>query len=246
MNESDKAAARKALESKRLSIEQVQEIRTEVERSGRPFMDIAVERGLLKPEAPPPPPPPRKPEASAPTPAPVPAPARKRIPTLYVVLLGCTLLIVLGVPVSVLRLFEHSRKDDELALETERSRVEAERQASDASRGYKRAVVSGNEAVAREHLAKARAAMTRVEKLTEPAERNKALNEAFVGYNMYLQEMPDDVEVRIERAGTHQARRNYDLAIADLERAIELRRDLEPALRDRIIQLRLFLARKPQ
>jgi tetratricopeptide (TPR) repeat protein len=163
-----------------------------------------------------------------------------------VILLGCTLLIVLGVPISLLRLFEHSRKDDELALETERSRAEAERQASDASRGYKRAVISGNESVAREHLAKARAAMTRAEKMTDPKERAQALNEAFVGYNMYLQELPDDVEVRIERAGTHQARRNYDLAIADLERAIELRRDLEPALRDRIIQLRLFLARKPQ
>jgi hypothetical protein len=246
MNEQDKAAARKALESKRLTIEQVQELRAEVERTGRPFLDIAVERGLLKPEpAPALPPPPPAPKAPAPAPVQA-APARKPIPALYVILLGCTLLIVLGVPVSVLRLFENSKKEDELALETERSRAEAERQASDASRGYKRAVVSGNEAVAREHLTKARAAMSRAEKLGESLERAQALNEAFVGYNMYLQEMPDDVDIRIERAGTHQARRNYDLAIADLERAIELRRDLEPALRDRITQLRLFLARKPQ
>jgi type IV secretory pathway VirB10-like protein len=248
MDEKDKAAARKALESKRLTIEQVQEIRAEVDRTGRSFMDIAVERGLLKPEAPPPPPPPPpKPAAPARKPeAPVAAAPRKPIPTLYVVLLGCTLLIMLGVPVSLLRLFKNSRQDEELAVETERSRVEAERQAGDASRGYKRAVISGNEAVAREQLAKARAAMTRAEKATDPAERTKALNEAFVSYNMYLQEIPDDVEVRIERAGTHQARRNYDLAVADLERAIELRRDLEPTLRDRITQLRLFIARKPQ
>jgi type IV secretory pathway VirB10-like protein len=248
MNEEDKAAARKALESKRLTIEQVQEIRAEVDRTGRAFVDVAVERGLLKREAPPSPPPPPPPAAPArkPAEAPVAAAPRKPIPTLYVILLGCTLLIMLGVPVSLLRLVEHTRKDEDLAVETERSRVEAERQAGDASRGYKRAVVSGNEAVAREQLAKARAAMTLAEKSTDPAERTKALNEAFVGYNMYLLEIPDDVEVRIERAGTHQARRNYDLAVADLERAIELRRDLEPTLRDRITQLRLFIARKPQ
>jgi hypothetical protein len=251
MNEQDKAAARKALESHRLSIEQVQEIRQEVERSGRSFMDIAVERGLLKREPPPPapsaaPPPPRPP-AAAPAPLPAaPAPPRKPIPTPYVILLGCTLLIVLGVPVSVMRLFEHSKRDDELALETERSRAEADRHAGDASRGYKRAVISGNEALAREHLNKARAAMAWAEKLGDTPERRQALNEAFVGYNMYLQEMPDDVEVRIERAGTHQARRNYDLAIADLDRVIQLRPDLEPSLKERIAQLRLFLARKPQ
>jgi tetratricopeptide (TPR) repeat protein len=245
MNEQDKAVARKALESKHLTIEQVQEIRTEVDRTGRPFLDIAAERGLLKPEPAPP-----RPPAPAPVPSSVPAAAggrpKKPIPTLYVVLLGCTLLIVLGVPISVLRLFEHSKKDEQLALETERSRAEAERQASDASRGYKRAVISGNEAIARNHLDKARAAMARADKLTDPAQIAQALNEAFVGYNMYLQEMPDDADVRIERAGTHQARRNYDLAIADLERAITLRPDLEPAQRERIAQLRLFLARKPQ
>ena len=254
MNEQDKAAARKALESHRLSIEQVQEIRQEVERSGRPFMDIAVERGLLKreppvpapPAAPAPPPPPRPPAAAPAWLPAAPAPSRKPIPTLYVVLLGCTLLIVLGVPVSLLRLVERSKKDDDLALETERSRTEADRQAADASRGYKRAVISGNEAVARGHLEQARAAMARAQKLGDSPERRQALNEAFVGYNMYLQEIPDDVEVRIERAGTHQARRNYDLAIADLDRVIQLRPDLEPSLKDRIAQLRLFLARKPQ
>ena len=73
-----------------------------------------------------------------------------------------------------------------------------------------------------------------------------ALNEAFIGYNMYLKEIPDDAAVRIERARTHQMRRNYDLAIADLERAIQLQPTLAASLRERIAQLRLFLARKPQ
>ena len=255
MNEQDKAFARTALEEKALTIEQVQEIRAEVDRSGRSFEDCARARGYLRPAtavpSTPPPAPPRPAPVLARAPVSAPAPAvKKPIPTLYVVLLGCTLLIVLGVPVTILRLVERSRKDDDLALETERSRVEAERQASDASRNYKRAVVSGNEAVAREHLLKARDAMGRVEKMLLsgrlPPELPAALNEAFVGYNMYLKEIPDDVEVRIERARTHELRRNYDLAVADLERVVDLRRDLEPTLRERITKLRALVARKPQ
>jgi len=74
----------------------------------------------------------------------------------------------------------------------------------------------------------------------------QALNEAFVGYNAYLDVLPDDADVRIERARTHQLRRNFDLAIADLERAAELKPDRAPALRDQVAQLRLLLARTPK
>src|SRR6266480_3055002 len=77
-------------------------------------------------------------------------------------------------------------------------------------------------------LALARAAIVRVDKMLASAasatEISLALNEAFVGYNMYLEEIPDDAPVRVERARTHELRRNYDKAIADLERAIELDR----------------------
>jgi tetratricopeptide (TPR) repeat protein len=247
MNEQDKTFARKALLGNRLTIEQVEQVRVEVDRSGRSFKDVAVERGFLAAPLPAPapaqipaPPPPRPP-------APAPTGLHRRIPPLYLALLGGSFLIFSGLLISsVVKLRERSIQDDELALETERSRAETERKAAEASRGYKRAVVTVNEKAAREQLARARAAIARVDKLTNPIEINLALNEAFVGYNMYLQEIPDDAAVRVERADTHQRRRNYDLAIADLERAIELQPDLAPTLKDRIAQLRLFLARKPQ
>jgi uncharacterized protein YciI len=73
-----------------------------------------------------------------------------------------------------------------------------------------------------------------------------ALNEAFVGYNGYLEVLPDDADVRIERARTHQMRRNYDLAITDLERAAELKPERAQALKDQVSQLRLLLARTPK
>jgi len=257
MNEQDKAFARKALEAKTLTIEQVQEIRTEVDRSGRSFEEIALAKGLIAPKPKPAPPPPKAaaPPAPKPVPAPAPPPAKspldflggQKLQPLYIVLLAASFLIFSGLLIAtVVKMRERSRQDVELALETEQKRIEAERQAIEAGRSYRRAVVSGNEAVARGHLDKARAAMARAEKAADAAELAKALNEAFVGYNTYLKELPDDVDVRIERAKTHELRRNYDLAIADLEHAINLRRDLEPALRDRITQLRLFLARNPR
>ena len=221
MREQDKVFARWALKRKRLTIEQVEEIRAESGRTGRSFRDVAVGRGLLSaPDFQPPPP--------------------VKIPPVFAGLLAATMI----------KMGERTKKDDDLALETERSLAEADRKGAEASRGYKRSLVSAHEAAAREHLAKARAAMVRVDKMLASAasamEISLALNEAFVGYNMYLEEIPDDAPVRVERARTHELRRNYDKAIADLERAIELDRRLEPTLKDRIIQLRLLLPRKPQ
>jgi len=92
--------------------------------------------------------------------------------------------------------------------------------------------------------------MARVDKMlgsgTLPPELTVALNEAFVAYNLYLRVFPDDAVVCVERARTHEMRRNYDLAIADLEHAISLQPNLEPALRDRIAKAKQMLARKPQ
>jgi len=229
MNEQDKAYAREALEKKLLTIEQVEAIRAEVDRSGRPFKDLAAERAA-KPKPPPP---------------------QKKMPPVYLGLLAASFVICAGLLIaSVVRLRERSTKDDDLAIETEKAHTEADRRAGEASRGYKRAVISANEAEARKELAKAREAMTRAEALLKssgpPDRLILALNQAFVGYNMYLKEIPDDAPVRIERARTHELRKNYDLAIADLERAIQIEPPLALTLKDRIAQLKMFVARKPQ
>lgn len=244
MNEQDKAAARRALEEQRLTIEQVEEIKVEVGRTGRSFEDIARTRGHLPPLPPPAPPPA---PAAAPAPAARPAPKQK-IPLLYEALIVITLLIVLGVPISVLRLLQSSKKDVDLALESERSTVEADRKAGEARAGYQRSLIEAREARALEALKKARGAMASATALSDTKDPRYALslNEAFVAYNTYLEVLPDDADVRIERARTHQLRRNFDLAIVDLERAAELKPDRAPALRDQVAQLRLLLARTPK
>lgn len=230
MNDQDKALARWALERKRLSIEQVEEIRAEADRTGRRFREIAVARGLLS-------------AGDFRAAAPI------RIPPLYLALLSGSLLIFAGLLTATLfKMRERTHRDEELALETERSNAEADRKGFEAGHGYQRSVVNAKEAAAKEHLARARAAMARVDRMSPtggfPTELGLALNEAFVGYNMYLAQNPDDAAVRIERARTHELRRNYDLAISDLEAAAKLRPELEPAVRDRIAQLRLLLPRK--
>jgi hypothetical protein len=237
MNEDDKVFARRALQEKRLTIEQVEEIRREVERSGRSFKDVAASRV-----------PPKAPTAS-PIPA-DPAPRKRTIPLPYEILIVVTLLIVLGVPVSVWRIIQTSKKDVELALESEKSIVDSDRKAAEARVGYQRSIIEARETRAKEALAKARDAMARVDArmrttATSP-EITLALNEAFVGYNAYLDVLPDDADVRIERARTHTLRRNYDLAIADLERSADLKPERAQALKDQAAQLRLLLARNPK
>jgi hypothetical protein len=232
MREQDKVLARWALQRKRLSIEQVEQIRAEGERSGRSFKDVALGRGLLSADDFKPPPP-------------------KRIPPVYFVLLVCSLVIFGSLLFATLyNLKERSRKDEDRALETERSNLEAHRKGAEAGRGYQRSLVSAKESAAREHLAKARTAMARVDQILReggfPNEIGLRLNEAFVGYNMYLAEMTQDSAVFVERARTHELRRNFDLAIADLEYAARLQPELEPAVRDKVVQLRLLLPRKPQ
>jgi len=254
MNEQDKAAARRALEQQRLTIEQVQELRAEVDRTGRSFEDVARARGLLL--APPAPaavlPPAPSPVARPPAPPPSRPPFRME--PRQMVLLGVAAAVLIALIVSAVagfnQILQHTAHDEELAVESSKNMTEAERQSSEAIVGYKRSLVQRREAVASQSLAKAREAMARTDALlkagTASPDLAQALNEAFVGYNAYLDVLPDDADVRIERARTHQLRRNFDLAIADLERAAELKPDRAPALRDQVAQLRLLLARTPK
>jgi hypothetical protein len=242
MKDEDKAFAREALEKKQLTIEQVEEVRAEVDRTGRPFKDVALSKGLL----------------SAPKPPPSPVQRaiaelirHSRMSPLYLGLLAASFLIFAGLLAATLfKLSERSRKDEDLVLETARSNKEADRKGAEARRGYTMGVLTEKETQAREQLAKARAAMARVESIlqsgTLPPELPLHLNDAFVGFNMYLSVIPDDAVVLVERARTHELRRNFDLAVADLEHAVALKPELEPGLKSRIAQLRLLVARKPQ
>lgn len=242
MNEQDKLVARRALEQKRLTIEQVEEVRVEVDRSGRSFEAVAVERGLLKPVSPPVdvPVPQKRPH--------VPAPAKPKIPLLYLALMAASFVIFAGLLIAtVVKMRQQTAHDQDLAVEQSRNMTEADRRSSEARIGYQRSIVERREARAKEALAKARLAMTRA--AAAPAnspEATLALNDAFTGFNAYLDVLPDDADVRVERARTHQMRRNYDLAIVDLERAAELKPDRAAALKDQVAQLRLLLARTPK
>jgi len=247
MNEQDKSLARRMLETKQLTIEQVEELRSEADRSGRRFEDVARSRGWLKPPQPPAAPPPA---AAAPK-APSPARGSVRFPGLYPVLLTASFLIFLGLlAMSLSKLSENSSKDRDLAVEQSKVMTETERRASEARLGYQRSIIEARETRAKEALVKARQAMARADDRMKTAANSPeialALNEAFVGYNTYLEVLPDDAEVRLERARTHQLRRNYDLAIADLERVAQLRPERAPALHDQVSQLRLLLARNPK
>src|SRR5262245_48791449 len=166
MNDEDKAAARRAIEEKKLTIEQVQEIREEVDRTGRSFPDVAASRGWLAPRVP----------SAVPGP---PERPRPKVPLLYELLILATLLIVLGVPMSFLRLATSSKKDADLAYETDKSNMDSDRKAADARRGYNQALVAARESEAQQNLEKARAAMARVEKMlssgTLPPELTVAL-----------------------------------------------------------------------
>ena len=227
MNEHDKAFARRMLKEKRLSIGQIELIKAEVDRGGRPFRDVAVGRGLL----------------SGADFAPKP---KEPMGYVYIFLLAASVLIFGALLILTMhRAQERSTHDEELAIETSKSMATADRRAAEARVGYQRSIITERESRAKDGLNKARAATARVT-IAGSAEQVQALNEAFVGYNTYLEVLPDDVDVRIERAKVHELRRNYDLAIVDLERAAALRPAQAPALKDRVAQLRLLIARTPK
>src|SRR5204863_5392643 len=100
MKEADKALARRALKQNRLTIDQVEQVRAEVDRTGRSFREICVGRGLL----------------SA---ADFPDSSSKSIPPVYFVMLACSLIIFGGLLFSSwYQLHERSKKDDDLAVAT--------------------------------------------------------------------------------------------------------------------------------
>lgn len=250
MNDQEKAYLRRALEEKLLTIEQVDELRKEIERTGRPLMEVVssgTRMGLLStPPAPAVPPAPATPPSSAKRPGHF-AKAAK-IPPLYAALLAASCLIFSGLLIAtVVKMRANTAKDRELAIEQSKNMTETERLSAEARVGYQRSIIEARESKAKQSLAKAREAMARAgDRPTSNPEVVLALNEAFVGYNGYLDVLPDDADVRIERAKTHQMRRNYDLAIADLERAAQLKPERAQALKDQVSQLRLLLARNPK
>src|SRR5436853_1052222 len=214
MNDQEKAYLRRALEEKLLTIEQVDELRKEIDRTGRPLMEVVssgTRMGLLS--TPPTPAPPPRP--SAPIDVPKPAKAAK-IPPLYAALLAASCLIFSGLLIAtVVKMRENTAKDRELGIEQSKNMTETERLSAEARVGYQRSIIEARESKARQSLAKAREAMARVgDRPSSNPEVVLALNEAFVGYNGYLDVLPNDADVRIERARTHQMRRNYDLAIS--------------------------------
>jgi len=71
-------------------------------------------------------------------------------------------------------------------------------------------------------------------------------NEALVDFTRYLETFPDDVDVRIERAGILEQLRRYDLAISDLRRAAELKPDRAAALEQHILELRRLSSPRPK
>jgi hypothetical protein len=226
MNEQDKAFARRMLKESRLSIEQVEQIKKVVDGGGGTFRDVAIGRGLLS--------------AADFVPKP-----KKPLEPVYIILMAATAMIFVALLIlTIHRAQERSKHDEELAVETSRSMTEAERKSAEARVGYQRSIVEVRELHAREGLAKARAAMARADQ--QPIPETGLLNEAFVGYNTYLDVLPDDAAVRLERVHVHELRHNYDPAILDLERAAALKPEQAPALKERIAQFRLLLARTPK
>lgn len=228
MTPEDKQAAREALQQGRLSVEQVQELLAEADRTGRPFLDLARERGPQPPPAPAPP-------------APAPSPARK-LP-IYPALLGASLLIFAGLLVATLvyRL-DRSRKDRQLEVESEQARVETERAVLDTKMAYDRRRLAQREADARAALESARQTLAWIDDRigkdpTDPTIHDRAV-EATISLNQYLDSFPDDAPALVLRSRSWELRRNYDVALRDLERALALKPELGAGVRVRLDILR--------
>jgi tetratricopeptide (TPR) repeat protein len=230
MTPEDKRQAREALEKGLLKIDQVQTLLAEADRTGRPFAAVAREKGLL---APPPPPPPAPP---------TPPPARTR-PAPYPVLLGASLLILAALLVAtIIYRFDRSRKDLALEEETARSRLETERKVLETKIAYDRRRLAEIEASARAALERARAALAWIDLRigqdpADPTIHDRAM-EAKLAADLFLEAFPEDAPALALRSRAWELRRNYDEALRDLERALSLKPDLEPAERRRLELLR--------
>ena len=229
MTPEDKRAAREALQQGRLSVEQVQELLADAGRTGRPFDELARERGLPSAKAPAPPPP-------------APSPPASRNPV-YPALLGASLLIFTGLLVAtIIYRLDRSRRDRQLDLDSAQAHVDTERAALEAKRAYDRRRLAQREADAREGLESARQTRAWIHDRIgkdpgDPTLHDRAV-EATISLNQYLDSFPDDAPALVLRSRAWELRRNYDVALRDLERALALKPELAPELRVRLDLLR--------
>lgn len=225
MTPEDRRAAREALESGRLKIEEVTALREACERTGRSFHDLASERhpGLLPP----------------------PAPGRRNP---YPLLLVGSAAVIIGLFIATLSgmISEYLNRGDQ--AETSMNSVnEAEQLGRRTRQEYERRQVRDREAAAAESLRKAREAMGAVEKGGPDAAHDPQLYillvEARTAYDAYLEVHSGDAAVHAERARTWELLGNPKRELEDLERAVELDPGRDAQLGDRIASLRLRLSR---
>jgi hypothetical protein len=240
MSPDDRRLAREALESGRLTIAQVQELKADCESSGRSFADAAKARGLDLAPTPPSPP--------APRPAPPPAAvggARSPWPVVFA-LLG---LVLLGLFAYTFRRAavdlggEHGDLDEVAKL-----RIETERRAYEARKVFERSVVARDDAQAKAAMDKGRAALSRAEEHVAAGRKPpvEELNEAVIGLTTYLERHPDDVDALLRRARACELRRFLDRALADLQKVSELRPAKAAELAPRIEAIRKQLPPPPK
>ena len=232
MTPDDRTLAREALIRNRLTIEQVTELQKECEGAGHSFAQAALARNLLTPEE----------VASI-------LGIRPAPPSPFFNGLLVATLVVLGliVVVSVLHRIRQNRSDRRLAEESVEARARAEQQAREAGVAYLRSRVASRELEAQAALEKARGTMKFAEERLREAPAEPQLHshlvEATIGFNTFLQEHPDDAAVLVERSRAYELRHDFERALADLDRAIEVQKDLAPKLDARVQALRLQVAR---
>jgi hypothetical protein len=242
MTPQDRALARDLLLQNRLTIEQVTDIQRECEASGRGFAQVAAERGWL---------PPAEPARTTPSSGPGPAPSLRSASStsplfqrLLVVTLG---LLAVLVAVGLLELRRRNERDRELAQETLRAMTDADRRAAEVRLAYERDSLKRQEAEFQAALKKARDLMARAEERTkvDPSDPQIHLGvvEATVQFNTYLAGHETDAGVLLERSRAYELRRDFERAIRDVDRAIELKKELAPVVDARLQELRLQLAR---
>lgn len=245
MTPEDRALARDLLIQNRLTIEQVTELQKECDATGRGFRDVALAKGLLKPEK----------AAPAPAPAP-PRPTGPRqslgesgpIPPLFQRLLVATLgLLVLLIIIGILQYNKRSARDQQLAEESIRAMADADRRAKDVRIAYEREQLQKQEKEFLAALAKARDLMKAAEERVKTAPGDPQLYlqlvEATNQFTVYLAGRDTDAAVYVERSRAYELRRDFERALKDVDRAIQLDKELAPKLDPRLNELRLQVAR---
>lgn len=232
MTPDDRTLAREALIRNQLTIEQVTELQKACEASGRSFAHTAIERSLLSPDE----------VASILGPPPAPT-----SPVFHGLLVATLVVLVLIVVVAVLHQLRRVRTDNRLAEESIEARTRAEQQAREAAIAYQRSRIANRELDAQRALEKARGVMKFAEERIREAPAEPQLHshlvEATIGFNTFLQEHPDDAAVLVERSRAYELRRDFERSLADLDRAIEIQKDLAPKLDVKVQELRLQVAR---